>query len=171
MRTNISSVCAAVLLLSVAAPAIAEPDRGPRCERGYPAAKMDGNGDRSERRGFDGDRRRGSADPVVRVRDRHDGERATKMDRSDGDRFDGDHRRGSADVDVRVRDRHYGDRRWRGRSRDFVVRHGHRHSWGGVTFYLSDGYYYGECGWLKRRAIRTDNPIWWSRYRRCRDFS
>jgi hypothetical protein len=52
------------------------------------------------------------------------------------------------------------------------VRRGHRYLWGpGVTFYLSDGYYYGECGWLKRRAIQTGDRIWWRRYERCRDFS
>lgn len=40
----------------------------------------------------------------------------------------------------------------------------------GIGFYFSDGSYYGECGWLKRRAIETDSPIWWHRYRRCREF-
>jgi hypothetical protein len=36
---------------------------------------------------------------------------------------------------------------------------------------LSDGFYYGECSWLKRRALQTGDRIWWRRYERCRDFS
>ena len=51
------------------------------------------------------------------------------------------------------------------------IRRGHRYGWGpGVAFYFTDGYYYGNCGWLKRRAIVSGNPIWWRRYHRCRDF-
>lgn len=141
MKTMIGTFGAAALMLAASMPASAQPDRGARGDRGGPPA-------------------------------------ATKMERPDFDRgrserrrVDGDRRRG-ADVDVRARDRRDGPRRWgKRRDRDHIVRRGHRHVWGGVTFYLSDGYYYGECDWLKRRAIRTDSPIWWSRYRRCRDFS
>lgn len=138
MRTKIGTIGAAVLILSMSAPAFAEPDRYSRGGREPPSAKVERpsvDRDRSGRRSFDGERRRG------------------------------------ADADVRARNRGDGPRRWGKRDRDFVVRHGHRHVWGGVTFYLSDGYYYGECDWLKRRAIRTDSPIWWNRYRRCRDLS
>lgn len=137
MKTKIATFGAALLVF--ATPAFSDPDRGGRGDRSGPTIeKMERpNIDRgsSERRSFDGDRRRG------------------------------------ADVDVKIRDRRDGPRRWGKRDRDFVVRHGHRHVWGGVTFYLSDGYYYGECDWLKRRAIRTDSRVWWDRYRRCRDFS
>lgn len=64
------------------------------------------------------------------------------------------------------------DRRWRtGRDRAHVMS-GKRHMWApGISFYFSDGYYYGECGWLKTRAMRNNSPIWWDRYRRCRDWS
>jgi hypothetical protein len=138
MKTKIGIVGAAILLMAGSMPASAEPDRGGRADRGGPSAKVERpnfDRDRSERRSFDVDRRRG------------------------------------ADAEGQVRERRDGSRRGGKRDRDFVVRHGHRHVWGGVTFYLSDGYYYGECDWLKRRAIRTGNPVWWSRYRRCRDFS
>lgn len=117
-----------------------------------------------------------SADPHS-DRGERSGPNVEKMERPNVDRgpserrsVKGDRARG-ADVDVQARDRRDGPRRAGKHNRDFVMRHGHRHVWGGVTFYLSDGYYYGECDWLKRRAIRTDSPIWWNRYRRCRDFS
>ena len=101
-----------------------------------------------------------------------DGGPAAKVERRN---FDGDRssRRGlNKDVQVERRGDGPPNQRWnRRRDRDFVVRQGRRHNWGGITFYLSDGYYYGECGWLKRRAVRTGNPIWWSRFRRCRDWS
>lgn len=48
-------------------------------------------------------------------------------------------------------------------------RSGIRYSWGpGIVFYYRDGWYYGDCRWLRRRAIETGRPIWWQRYRRCR---
>jgi hypothetical protein len=76
-----------------------------------------------------------------------------------------------ADVQVRSEGRHRDRDGREGGDRDRIFR-GHRYAWGpGFDFYLSDGYYYGECSWLKRRAIETDNPVWWRRYHRCRDFS
>ena len=27
-----------------------------------------------------------------------------------------------------------------------------------------------DCGWIKRRAVHTQNPYWWARYHRCRGF-
>jgi hypothetical protein len=27
---------------------------------------------------------------------------------------------------------------------------------------------YGDCGWLRRRAVETDSSYWWRRYRECR---
>ena len=75
------------------------------------------------------------------------------------------------------RDRHF-DRGGRAEVRDWRrpgyrerIRRGHHYGWGpGIGFYFSDGWYYGECGWLKRRALATDSPVWWHRYRRCREF-
>lgn len=72
--------------------------------------------------------------------------------------------RGGAQVELRGRD-------WRRPGYRERIRRGHHYGWGsGIGFHFSDGWYYGECGWLKRRAIETDSPIWWHRYRRCREF-
>ncbi len=78
-------------------------------------------------------------------------------------------------VDVRRKSgvRVEGDRRrdWNGPGYRDRIRRGHRYAWGpGISFYLSDGYYYGDCGWLKRRAIETGSRVWWRRYERCRIF-
>jgi hypothetical protein len=52
-----------------------------------------------------------------------------------------------------------------------VRRHGRRFVWGpGITFWFYDGYYYGECEWLRRRAIATGSSYWWRRYYQCRDW-
>lgn len=32
----------------------------------------------------------------------------------------------------------------------------------------SSGGYYGNCGWLHRRAVDTGSRYWWRRYRECR---
>lgn len=56
-------------------------------------------------------------------------------------------------------DRRYGDRRYRGT----------RYAWGpGVSFYFYDGYYHGDCRWLRRKAVETGSRMWWSRFRQCR---
>lgn len=48
-------------------------------------------------------------------------------------------------------------------------RSGRAYNWGpGATFYFWNGYYYGDCGWLRRRAMDTGSRYWWSRYRMCR---
>lgn len=114
------------------------------------------------------------------------GDREVRVEKSEAPRQEPrEIRRGDRDVNVDVRsdrrrdvtvdvrsDRRRSDGNWRGAGyRDRIVR-GHRYSWGpGIAFYFSDGYYYGECGWLKRRAIATGNPIWWRRFHQCRDFS
>jgi hypothetical protein len=60
-----------------------------------------------------------------------------------------------------------GGTRYYRRSGDW--RRGTRYLWApGFAFYLYDGYYYGDCDWLRRRAIATGSRIWWERYRRCR---
>lgn len=48
-------------------------------------------------------------------------------------------------------------------------RRGTRYLWGGLPFYFYDGYYYGDCSWLRRRAEATGSRYWWVRYRQCRE--
>lgn len=56
-----------------------------------------------------------------------------------------------------------------GTRRPGAWRSGRRFSWApGFTFYLYDGYYYGDCAWLRRKARATGSQVWWRRYRRCR---
>lgn len=58
-----------------------------------------------------------------------------------------------------------GDRRPHRRHR------GTRYVWGsGATFWFYDGYYHGDCSWLRRKAIATGSRFWWRRYRQCRDW-
>lgn len=48
--------------------------------------------------------------------------------------------------------------------------HRHRHIFiGGPFLYgvYDYGYGYGDCYWLRRRAIYTGGAYWWSRYRAC----
>jgi len=35
--------------------------------------------------------------------------------------------------------------------------------------FIYGGYYgyYGECDWLRRRALATGSPYWWNRYNAC----
>jgi hypothetical protein len=61
------------------------------------------------------------------------------------------------------RDRNVGGNRHVGRHR------GTRYLWGGLPFYFYDGYYHGDCGWLRRRAEATGSRYWWIRYRQCRE--
>ncbi len=70
--------------------------------------------------------------------------------------------RRSGDTNVVVRDRSRGDGQ----------RHrGVRHSWGpGIYFYFYDGYYHGDCAWVRRKAISTGSAYWWRRYRQCREY-
>jgi hypothetical protein len=42
------------------------------------------------------------------------------------------------------------------------------HGRGGVYFGPSYGYGPTGCSWLRRRALETDSPYWWRRYRACR---
>lgn len=46
---------------------------------------------------------------------------------------------------------------------------GVRLNWGGPVFWFYDGYYYGDCAWLRRKAIATGSRYWWRRYRLCRE--
>ena len=119
-----------------------------------------------------GARSSGNADRGSVRRD-GDGVRADRGDRNRGDRADrGDRDRGDRANRGDRRDRYDGNRRrWSGgygSNRNW--RAGRRYSWGpGFAFYLSDGYYYGECSWLKRRYNQTGNRIWLRRFAMCRN--
>jgi hypothetical protein len=126
--------------------------------------KRDGGGDGDVRRG-DGDRDRGrsvrrdgAGDGDVRRGDRdHNKGRSVRRDgddRDQGSNFQRDRRTDRGDRDDRRRHR------------------GKRHVWGpGIEFWFFDGYYHGDCDWLRRKAISTDSDYWWSRYRLCREWS
>ena len=59
-----------------------------------------------------------------------------------------------------------------GHDRQRIRRFGRHYSWGpGIEFYFYNGYYYGDCAWLKRRAIATGSSYWWRRFRVCRAYS
>lgn len=59
-----------------------------------------------------------------------------------------------------------GDRR-RG---DGDRRRGTRHNWApGFTFYFYDGFYHGDCSWLRRKVRETGSSYWRQRLRQCRD--
>lgn len=46
---------------------------------------------------------------------------------------------------------------------------GTRHAWGpGALFWFYDGYYHGDCSWLRRKAEATGSRLWWRRFRQCR---
>lgn len=50
--------------------------------------------------------------------------------------------------------------------------HHRRHRYVGVPYFYDYGYYDGyyggdDCGWLYRRAVSTNSPYWWNRYRAC----
>lgn len=68
------------------------------------------------------------------------------------------------------RDRERGYRGDRDRDRD-----GRRSGRGGFGIEIGPGYFgyrsggSGGCGELRRRAVETDSPYWWRRYRACRD--
>jgi len=49
----------------------------------------------------------------------------------------------------------------------FRHRHGVFIAAGYPYYYDYDYGYYGGCGWLRRRAVATDSPYWWRRYRAC----
>ena len=91
-----------------------------------------------------------------------DRDRGNRTERSD---------RGSREGRVERRDGD-GDRRRvdRDRGGDRGEHRGRRYEWGGLAFYYYDGYYHGDCGWLRRRFEATGNRYWLARYRQCRDY-
>ena len=96
-----------------------------------------------------------------------DGDRRQRMSERKGD-GDGagqrvrDGRRADTKIIIRDRDRRGGDRR-----------RGTRYSWGGLggVFYFYDGYYHGDCSWLRRKAVSTGSRYWWQRFRQCRNYN
>jgi hypothetical protein len=56
---------------------------------------------------------------------------------------------------------------YRERDRD---RHRYGRRDGGGVYIERGGYGYlpASCDWLRRRALATDSPYWWRRYRACR---
>ena len=86
----------------------------------------------------------------------------------------GDMRRGNTQAFSRDRDRDHGNR-----NRRFAERHDNNHDhdrfrhrvfrngvW--VWVYGPDYYAYGgDCWWLRRQALATGSPYWWSRYNAC----
>lgn len=43
----------------------------------------------------------------------------------------------------------------------------HHRRGGGFGIYVGPSYGYSDCGYLRRKAIRTGSAYWWSRYRAC----
>jgi len=117
--------------------------------------------DRGPSRGAAGNtyssRDRARGDVTVRSRDRiRDQGNVTVRNRDRGNTIV---ERGTR-TQVNRTGRFEGDRPWR---------RGTRHVWGpGLVFYFYDGHYYGDCGWLRRRAEETGSGYWWDRYRLCR---
>ena len=63
-----------------------------------------------------------------------------------------------------------GRRAFRDNGREF--RRHHRGDDRDREFGFGRPYYddYGDCGWLRRRAIETGSSYWWRRYRECRSW-
>lgn len=152
---------AAMLALPLAAAAIfatsvvAAPNERTDGRDAGPKAEQNGGGggdmQRSTRRG---ERMRGNAD-----QSRSNGKKIVIQQGDDRARLD---RANRGDRNVR--------RNSGGNGNDSNWRRGRRFNWGpGVAFYFNDGYYYGECNWLKRRARQTGNPIWLRRFQQCRN--
>ncbi|MBX9684684.1 MAG: hypothetical protein K2X41_12940 [Hyphomicrobium sp.] len=130
-------------------------EKGVRLDRGDPGVQNN---------------RASSGERSTRVERTDRGDRGNRMDRGDrGDRMD---RGDRADRGGRRNNGYDGPRRnfSRGDGYRNDWRRGRRYNWGpGFAFYLNDGYYYGECNWLKRRARETGNPIWLRRFAQCRN--
>ena len=86
-------------------------------------------------------------------------------------------------IDVRRGGRRFGGGKWRGfrgggvhrgiRSFRHRGHRGHRRWRRGIYFgapyVIYRSYGYGNCRWLRRKAIRTGSRYWWGRYYRCRN--
>ncbi|HLO23541.1 MAG TPA: hypothetical protein VK193_08985 [Methyloceanibacter sp.] len=61
---------------------------------------------------------------------------------------------------------------WNGNHHDHDHHHGHFNRFYAYPYFYGDyyaynGYGYGGCGYLYRRAIATNSPYWWNRYYAC----
>ena len=78
-------------------------------------------------------------------------------------------RSGGDGVTVRRRGDQAGGSTRAYRRADRGNRRGVRFYWGpGAEFWFYDGYYHGDCTWLRRKARATGSRYWWTRYRQCR---
>jgi hypothetical protein len=143
-------------------------DRGPRGGgfsggdgarfRSIDRSPRGGGGPGIVRRGFDG----GSSGFIRR---RGDGNRSYSRNLWVGGDRDRPRWRGGKGRDWRHG--HKGD--WRHRHR--IRRFGRHIFWGpGLGYYYYAGYYYGDCEWLRERALFTGSRYWWRRYELCRDY-
>jgi hypothetical protein len=135
---------------------------------GGPAMRGGGNGQRSFQ---GGGRRGGDSGRAFRQGGNRDGGRAFRGNRGGGDIDRGSRRAGSK---FRNSDgpRKYGYRGGKKHNHSHIRRHGHRYLWGpGLAYWYYDGYYYGDCDWLERRALATGSAYWWNRYERCVDWN
>jgi hypothetical protein len=66
-------------------------------------------------------------------------------------------RRGDRGVEFGYRDRDRDHDRRRFGRRGVIIERGY-------------GYVPASCDWLRRRALVSDSPYWWRRYRECRGF-
>jgi len=94
------------------------------------------------------------------------GERGMRGDGGTRFRAEG---RGDRGVEFGFRER--GVRPDRDRADVFVDRDRDRRRFRrGVIIERGYGYAPVSCGWLRQRALATDSPYWWRRYRECRGF-
>ena len=128
--------------------------RGPSGSRSF---------DRSGRRGGDSSR-------ALRGRGDSDAGRAFRSNRGER-KLDRGPRRADPGFKKGNRDRGHGFRGGKRHSRDYIRKRGNRYVWGpGLAFWYYGGYYYGDCDWLRRRAITTGSAYWWNRYNQCVDW-
>ena len=94
---------------------------------------------------------------------------AARQSRSGSDGASVRQRSGGEGVTVRRRGDQVGGSSRAYRRADRGGRRGVRFYWGpGAEFYFYDGYYHGDCAWLRRKARATGSQYWWTRYRQCR---
>ena len=101
--------------------------------------------------------KRDEATVLIGERERRHGDRGER--RGGGDRGDRGHFRSDRGDD--------GRRAFREDRREFRRHHRRddRDRWFGFGRPYDD---FGDCGWLRRRAIETGSSYWWRRYRECR---
>jgi hypothetical protein len=61
------------------------------------------------------------------------------------------------------------DRDRRGSNGEGNRRRGTRYVWGSLPFYYYDGFYHGDCSWLRRKVRETGSSYWRTRLQKCRD--